>query len=783
MSTSKKKSAHNPYLHIPLISEIQKRPIIWDEKYLKNGYESVEQWGEIEKHFKKSREILQNEWEFLKARFKEEINYLKYYGSKYKPKWYLFDHMQFMKKNFVESLTYSAPPEEVTTFKKKYWLSLVEEVKEQPVVWDSTLYIDDVTLVDKTWVNIGKVIGKKTQELCLVCNSSEEPLFRFPEKWKSAAKWRKNLEKYIQNTHLNEYNMKICKNHFEEKCFENSVLKLNAVPTLEIGIIRYLSKHYNKRCSAKGCDSTNSISEMRFFKFPKDPQLLKQWVDILNVPKVKEYMVACMLHFDKQFWVHLRLPPDALPNKGVVKDYTKPLPVLKVGNEINGDSSDEEEIAGGEIPKNARTETSCQDDWLYLILKYRTYLQQYAKRLQLNSPFSEVFDKMDFIKPYLEPLISYSDTEDDITNITIKEEFEIKQEKEDTFYESPVIVKEEVIIKEEKKDISTVTITKEEVTFEEENTLENLQPTVVVKQEVIVEEEPSEDLVEVIEQPDEIILIYDDHVEENNTSEKSQESKNKRYSKPPNNGSEKSKERVRKNKNHPALIKEVEKRPVLWDTNHPLHKNRMAMTKSWDEIGDQLEQKYEEGRIQWYFLVTKYKRQLQAELFSKARNTECLNFFDPKLYQLMSFLKEQYTKEFKTTINSAVKRTASPKSPSFTYQIRVDDLSKTIKAKTDQRFKPIRPNLDRNPEFKQPIISRDPNVQERLYIEVIEAPNQGIPRTVPPPKIIKLSRDPIKDSDEEFLKSLLPYFKEMNEEQKKRIKTSIKYMVIKELKK
>ncbi|KAL5279719.1 hypothetical protein ACFFRR_003991 [Megaselia abdita] len=697
MSTSKKKSAHNPYLHIPLISEIQKRPIIWDEKYLKNGYESVEQWGEIEKHFKKSREILQNEWEFLKARFKEEINYLKYYGSKYKPKWYLFDHMQFMKKNFVESLTYSAPPEEVTTFKKKYWLSLVEEVKEQPVVWDSTLYIDDVTLVDKTWVNIGKVIGKKTQELCLVCNSSEEPLFRFPEKWKSAAKWRKNLEKYIQNTHLNEYNMKICKNHFEEKCFENSVLKLNAVPTLEID--------------------------------------------------------------------------------------TKPLPVLKVGNEINGDSSDEEEIAGGEIPKNARTETSCQDDWLYLILKYRTYLQQYAKRLQLNSPFSEVFDKMDFIKPYLEPLISYSDTEDDITNITIKEEFEIKQEKEDTFYESPVIVKEEVIIKEEKKDISTVTITKEEVTFEEENTLENLQPTVVVKQEVIVEEEPSEDLVEVIEQPDEIILIYDDHVEENNTSEKSQESKNKRYSKPPNNGSEKSKERVRKNKNHPALIKEVEKRPVLWDTNHPLHKNRMAMTKSWDEIGDQLEQKYEEGRIQWYFLVTKYKRQLQAELFSKARNTECLNFFDPKLYQLMSFLKEQYTKEFKTTINSAVKRTASPKSPSFTYQIRVDDLSKTIKAKTDQRFKPIRPNLDRNPEFKQPIISRDPNVQERLYIEVIEAPNQGIPRTVPPPKIIKLSRDPIKDSDEEFLKSLLPYFKEMNEEQKKRIKTSIKYMVIKELKK
>ncbi|KAL5279721.1 hypothetical protein ACFFRR_003991 [Megaselia abdita] len=624
MSTSKKKSAHNPYLHIPLISEIQKRPIIWDEKYLKNGYESVEQWGEIEKHFKKSREILQNEWEFLKARFKEEINYLKYYGSKYKPKWYLFDHMQFMKKNFVESLTYSAPPEEVTTFKKKYWLSLVEEVKEQPVVWDSTLYIDDVTLVDKTWVNIGKVIGKKN---------------------------------------------------------------------------------------------------------------------------------------------------------------TKPLPVLKVGNEINGDSSDEEEIAGGEIPKNARTETSCQDDWLYLILKYRTYLQQYAKRLQLNSPFSEVFDKMDFIKPYLEPLISYSDTEDDITNITIKEEFEIKQEKEDTFYESPVIVKEEVIIKEEKKDISTVTITKEEVTFEEENTLENLQPTVVVKQEVIVEEEPSEDLVEVIEQPDEIILIYDDHVEENNTSEKSQESKNKRYSKPPNNGSEKSKERVRKNKNHPALIKEVEKRPVLWDTNHPLHKNRMAMTKSWDEIGDQLEQKYEEGRIQWYFLVTKYKRQLQAELFSKARNTECLNFFDPKLYQLMSFLKEQYTKEFKTTINSAVKRTASPKSPSFTYQIRVDDLSKTIKAKTDQRFKPIRPNLDRNPEFKQPIISRDPNVQERLYIEVIEAPNQGIPRTVPPPKIIKLSRDPIKDSDEEFLKSLLPYFKEMNEEQKKRIKTSIKYMVIKELKK
>lgn len=46
-------------------------------------------------------------------------------------------------------------------------------------------------------------------------------------------------------------------------------------------------------------------------------------------------------------------------------------------------------------------------------------------------------------------------------------------------------------------------------------------------------------------------------------------------------------------RDYPSLIREVKIRPVLWNLAHPMHKNRIAMTKSWDEIGEALDQKCE----------------------------------------------------------------------------------------------------------------------------------------------------------------------------------------------
>lgn len=46
-------------------------------------------------------------------------------------------------------------------------------------------------------------------------------------------------------------------------------------------------------------------------------------------------------------------------------------------------------------------------------------------------------------------------------------------------------------------------------------------------------------------------------------------------------------------RDYPSLIREVKIRPVLWNLAHPMHKNRIIMTKSWDEIGEALDQKCE----------------------------------------------------------------------------------------------------------------------------------------------------------------------------------------------
>lgn len=56
---------------------------------------------------------------------------------------------------------------------------------------------------------------------------------------------------------------------------------------------------------------------MRFFRFPKEPQIRDQWIQSLKVVKLKSKMYACKLHFDEKLWTCSRLRKDALPTNNL----------------------------------------------------------------------------------------------------------------------------------------------------------------------------------------------------------------------------------------------------------------------------------------------------------------------------------------------------------------------------------------------------------------------------------------------------------------------------------
>lgn len=70
---------------------------------------------------------------------------------------------------------------------------------------------------------------------------------------------------------------------------------------------------YHKKCSAKGCKSTDTIKSMRLFKFPNDSRLRQQWIDLLKVTNITKNMFACMLHYDESLWICRKLKIDTLP--------------------------------------------------------------------------------------------------------------------------------------------------------------------------------------------------------------------------------------------------------------------------------------------------------------------------------------------------------------------------------------------------------------------------------------------------------------------------------------
>lgn len=170
---------------------------------------------------------------------------------------------------------------------------------------------------------------------------------------------------------------------------------------------------------------------------------------------------------------------------------------------------------------------------------------------KLITPWQDVFQKMSFIRPYLIQSLLHNSEKDEEESIL--EDSIFHSDDEFDFYdvsEVPTTNDEEiedVVIKQEMPDVSdTIDDGLEDYSsMLSEECKQSKSSEIVVKNGFIIEHKPTRETRRKIE------------------------------------------------RDYRTLINEVRIRPVLWDFSHPLHKNRVAMTKSWDEIGEKLDQKCE----------------------------------------------------------------------------------------------------------------------------------------------------------------------------------------------
>lgn len=157
----------------------------------------------------------------------------------------------------------------------------------------------------------------------------------------------------------------------------------------------------------------------------------------------------------------------------------------------------------------------------------------------------------------------------------------------------------------------------------------------------------------------------------------------------------------------------------------------------------------------------------------------------------MSFLKKQFTEQLQNAGKQKVTIKRIPNVETVSFEIHVEeeaDMKLHIKEKPTE-IENVIAYIKREPELDIVDVVNNPEEVEEEFVELIETveDEDSDPEMIlseegaPPIKKIILSRDIEPKSDEEFLKGLLPFFKQMTAEQKHRIQISIENMITNEL--
>ncbi|KAJ8728424.1 hypothetical protein PYW08_016809 [Mythimna loreyi] len=192
------------------------------------------------------------------------------------------------------------------------------------------------------------------------------------------------------------------------------------------------------------------------------------------------------------------------------------------------------------------------------------------------------------------------------------------------------------------------------------------------------------------------------------------------------------------------LVKEIKKRECLWNPNHDRYNDRYRMAKAWMEIADVMQLPEERLRVKWKNLRDLFKKEIKKfgseELYTgKWRHFEMLKFIN-------------------TSDNGKSNGKGSKTSGSDENNVE------TVEAKEE---------IEDEYEFEVEQEPEEGNNEVEVYLDesYVEEPI--------PEKVAKLSSN--EDYDVMFLKSLAPYFKQLDPIRKLVVRSKMQDMLLNEI--
>lgn len=120
---------------------------------------------------------MQQKWNYLKVKFKNELACEMRFADNYKSNWYLYKHMEFMKDYYQQLLQNEPilPKYNLHPMKVNYSITLLEEIRKRPNIWISVAdpSEEEISEIEQSWEDIGNALEKICKSFFLTLSNSK----------------------------------------------------------------------------------------------------------------------------------------------------------------------------------------------------------------------------------------------------------------------------------------------------------------------------------------------------------------------------------------------------------------------------------------------------------------------------------------------------------------------------------------------------------------------------------------------------------------------------------
>ncbi|XP_022914461.1 uncharacterized protein [Onthophagus taurus] len=212
-----------------------------------------------------------------------------------------------------------------------------------------------------------------------------------------------------------------------------------------------------------------------------------------------------------------------------------------------------------------------------------------------------------------------------------------------------------------------------------------------------------------------------------------------------------------------SLIREVHKRPILWDTAHKDHANRFLLERVWIEVATVLDAHVRDVRQKWKYLRDQHRREVKKIAESASLGAMA---YEPswKYYHLLFFLVEQINAKIEKAHCVPERSGEVPNISTPTNFFEEESSSSSTRMQYDEE----------SPERKRKRTKFD--IDEDLLAYLVKLEQKKVD--------ILLAQDEAKQENSDdlyFMKSLLPIMKSFTRVQKLVVRNKILKIIIEEM--